>query len=70
MISKYFISFFKGLPEDFTEQFRKDESTVEFKLDGDTWSCHYVSSVAPAKTFVFKSGEEVETDFMGKGVKV
>jgi hypothetical protein len=52
------------------EKFRTAETTIIVKKDGDTWQYTMKSSLIPEKTIHFKSGEEVVTDFLGKGIKV
>lgn len=56
---------------DLVEKFRNSSFDIEFKLDGDQWTCDFNSSVMGSKKYEFKSGEEVTTtDPMGKGLKV
>ena len=52
------------------EKFRTAETTIIIKKDGDTWQYTIKSTLVPEKTINFKSGEEVVTDFLGKGIKV
>jgi hypothetical protein len=52
------------------EKFRTAETTIIVKKDGDMWQYTMQSSLIPEKTIHFKSGEEVVTDFLGKGIKV
>ncbi|XP_076114751.1 fatty acid-binding protein type 2-like [Mytilus galloprovincialis] len=58
------------IPSEYVEEFKNAKFEVEFKKDGDMWSCEIKSTAGPDKTYKFKSGEEVtETDMFGKGVK-
>ncbi|XP_052065012.1 uncharacterized protein LOC127704824 isoform X2 [Mytilus californianus] len=58
------------IPSEYVEQFRNAKFEVEFKKEGDMWSCDIKSTAGPDKTYKFKSGEEVtSTDMFGKGVK-
>ena len=45
---------------------------MEFKKNGDVWDyiMTYADPEMPDKTYTFKSGEEVVSESMGKGVKV
>jgi hypothetical protein len=61
----------KGIPADMVEKFRTAESTIEFKRDGDNWTCNFKSNISPDRTYNFKLGQELTTtDPFGKGCKV
>lgn len=60
----------KGAADEMVEKFRTAETTIIVKKDGDMWQYTIKSSLIPEKTIHFKSGEEVVTDFLGKGIKV
>ena len=60
----------KGAADEMVEKFRTAETTIIVKKDGDMWQYTMKSSLIPEKTIHFKSGEEVVTDLMGKGIKV
>lgn len=54
------------------ERFKSTETTMEFKKNGDVWDyiMTYADPEMPDKTYTFRSGEEVVSESMGKGVKV
>ena len=52
------------------EMFRTAETTGIISKDGDKWQYIIKSSIYPAKTINFKSGEEAVIDFMGIRITV